>query len=76
MPEETNSTAGSQPPAPDAADNVAGMTQEKCENETPDPEIVIHKINIVKKEAIDENVSVSRSGRIYSEEQLRQQIRK
>ena len=58
------------------ADNAAGMTQEKCENETPDPEIVIHKINIVKKEAIDENVSVSRSGRIYSEEQLRQQIRK
>ena len=52
------------------------MTQGKCENETPDPEIVIHKINIVKKEAIDENVSVSRSGRIYSEEQLRQQIRK
>ena len=58
------------------ADNAAGKTQEKCENETPDPEIVIHKINIVKKEAIDENVSVSRSGRIYSEEQLRQQIRK
>ncbi len=76
MPAEANSTAGSQPPAPDAADNAAGMIQEKRENENPDPEIVIHKINIVKKEEIDENVSVSRSGRMYSEEQLRQQIRK
>lgn len=73
---EANGRTESQLSAPDAADNETKMTQEKCENETPDPEIVIHKINIVKKEAIDENVSVSRSGRIYSEEQLRQQIRK
>lgn len=74
--EDNTATDIIQKEIPDAADNAAGMTQEKCENETPDPEIVIHKINIVKKEAIDENVSVSRSGRIYSEEQLRQQIRK